>query len=228
MKRPSSENVFHFLKGGFGLLISVGVVFIGLDNKCPLQPQLPFWSLGTSVFLFLGNLSSLIFKNVSAVKSQLMNIKKDHRDIGRFLDHFHGFFYSTFLIWVIPGFQWVYSSYQSNKYKSCDSTVQRLSLLLLSVLFLEVVLRSIHFGYTLIRTISKSKVPRPVSPKANEIENKRNDDDVLSRRKLTVKKSQTSISTEELDKEVSKLANQVRRLSKAPESEEIQLYPLTM
>ena len=123
-------TIEYYLLGTIGLLICVASFSAGLSNKaCPLQPQLPFWIFGmkhllpelkvnfcipgTSGFLFLANVVSLIFKNVRPVISWLKNIKRRHQNVGRFLDHVHGFFYSTFLIWVIPGFQWVHKSRQT-------------------------------------------------------------------------------------------------------------------
>eukprot|EP00092_Neocalanus_flemingeri_P030141 GFUD01032719.1.p1 GENE.GFUD01032719.1~~GFUD01032719.1.p1 ORF type:complete len:256 (-),score=55.03 GFUD01032719.1:141-908(-) len=206
MRIFSSENVFHCLKGSFGFLISVVLVFLGLTNKCSLQPQLPFWAFGTSGFLFLANSASLMFNNVSAVQSWQKNIKKEHRTIGRFLDHVHGFFYSTFLIWVIPGLQWTYSSRQKfeHNYKSCDSSVQNLSLLLLFVLFLEVVLHFILFGYNLYKQLSERKANKLVSSKPEEIKKtSKVDDEELTKNKSEGKETSTKRN---LDNEASKLA----------------------
>jgi len=156
----NSDNVIHAIKGIFGIIIFIVASMTGMKDKCTLQPQLPYWILGTSSFLFLANLTSLIVKNFGPLKSFLKTFKSDHRRIGNFLDHVHGFFYSTFLVWFTPGVQWVYNSRQEFEYdnkKWCCPTVQRASLYLLLGLGLEVVLRFLYFIFTLISRIRQSK-----------------------------------------------------------------------
>merc|ERR1719430_2363208 len=151
-----SEAAAHVVKGTVGFVICVASLCTGVTNKvCGLQPQLPFWIFGTSGFVFIANSVSLICK-LPQIQEKLKLLKKKKQNVGRFLDHIHGFFYSTFTIWVIPGFRWAHKSRETFEYdnpRKCDETVQNLGLTILVLLCLEVVLHFLYFVTQLFKEI---------------------------------------------------------------------------
>jgi len=151
-----SETAAHVVKGTVGLSICIASFCTGVTNKvCELQPQLPFWIFGTSGFIFIANSVSLICK-LPQIQEKLQLLKKKKQNVGRFFDHIHGFFYSTFTIWVIPGFQWSIKSREQFEYanhRECDERVQKLGCTILVLLCLEVVLHFLYFVYQLFKSL---------------------------------------------------------------------------
>merc|ERR1719431_1525723 len=151
-----TETAAHVVKGSVGFIICVASLSTGVTNKvCGLQPQLPFWIFGTSGFIFIANSVSLICK-LPQIQEKLKLLKKKKQNVGRFFDHIHGFFYSTFTIWVIPGFHWSYKSRETFEYtnhRKCEEKVQKLGATILVLLCLEVVLHFFYFVAHLFKEI---------------------------------------------------------------------------